>query len=155
MGAPARPEPGREAQHEYATLHGARRRLSFRAGLAVVLPIAEILAREPPTLHQVWLQHVHAAQVWKPKPPPPPKPSKPAEPQLAWTGEGWAQVPAFVPAAPQPSTGAVWLYRGSMAWACVHLTLHAAILLLTWITARAPRTLVVAGLAWLVFWVLL
>jgi hypothetical protein len=121
----------------------------------VAFPIAEILARNPPTVASCWAQHRHAASLWKPKlPPPPPKPSKPAEPQLAWTGEGWAQVPAFVPAVPQPSTGAVWLYRWVLAWGLLHTALLAAVLLSSWILSSLPRTLVVAGLVWIIFFVI-
>jgi hypothetical protein len=119
------------------------------------MPVAEILARNPPTIAECWEMHRHKARVWKPKPPPPPpKPKQPAEPQLVWTGEGWAQVaPAVVPV-PQPSGGAVWLYRWVLAWGLLHTTLLAAILLSSWILSSLPRTLVVAGLVWLVFFVI-
>jgi hypothetical protein len=148
--APARPpEPGRQAQHNYATAwqgRGGRFRLSSMVPVAVAIDICH---RQPPSLEQAWVVHRQHAELWRTEHAPPPRPVAVAVdewgPVDAWGELITAPAKAGQPA--QPVRGPLgWPGRIRYVWAGPHLALTAVIYLLCWITER-PACLQLAAAA--------
>ena len=141
--APARPERG---AHEYATVDGRRRRLSFR-GIARFLVLS--CWTEPMSIAAWWQLHHHHAGVWKPGVVAPPTQPAPGGLQLAWDGESWMPAPA-VPAVRQ--TGVPWLYGLRLAWGLIHIGVFVVPLdIASWIIRAPGRALLTTALIWVVF----
>jgi hypothetical protein len=101
--------------------------------------------REPPSLRQVWAEHLAAARFFKPAPPPEVDPQDRLFAALAG-------LPETTGYRPRASAFWQWLYRLRLAYGVLHTAETAVLWFIAWFVQGPVRTLVAAGAIALVWW---